>query len=72
MGVEDSSDCINLVAEMTIERFGFGTLFFVERGAGFWRRRWGHSLKAGKGGVKFHVLRIDDSFANIGEQERQE
>ena len=32
MDVQGSSDCIDLVAGMTIERFGFGTLFFVERG----------------------------------------
>ena len=28
MNVQGSSDCIDLVAGMTIERFGFGTLFF--------------------------------------------
>ena len=30
VNVQDSSDCINVVAEMTIERFGFGTVFCRE------------------------------------------
>ena len=66
VNVRDSSDCINVVAEMTIERLGFGAVFFVESGAGFWRRHWGHSLKVGKVGAKFYVFRIDNSCANIG------
>ena len=66
MNVQDSSDCINVVAEMTIERLGFGAVLFVESGAGFWRRHWGHSLKVGKVGAKFYVFRIDNSCANIG------
>ena len=60
------SDCINLVAKMTIGRLSFGTVFFVGGGTGFWRRQWGHSLKAGKSGANFHVFRIDTSCANIG------
>ena len=66
VNVQDYSGCINFVAEMTIERLGFGTVFFVERGDGIWRRHWGHSLKVGKVGARFYVFRIDNSCANIG------
>ena len=45
MNVQCSFDCVDLVAGMTIERFGLGTLFLWRGGAGFWWRRWGHSLK---------------------------
>ena len=44
MNVRCSFDCVDLVAGMTIERYGLGT-FCGEGGAGFWWRRWGHSLK---------------------------
>ena len=65
VNVQDYSDCINVVAEMTIDRLCFGTVFFVERGDGIWRRHWGHSLKVGKVGAKFCVFRIDTFCANI-------
>ena len=66
VNVQDYSDCINVVAEMTIDRLCFGTVFFVERGDGIWWRHWGHSLKVGKVGAKFCVFRIDNFCANVG------
>ena len=41
VNVQDYPDCINVVTEMTIERLGFGTVFFVEREDRKWRRHWG-------------------------------
>ena len=45
MNVQCSFDCVDLVAGMTIERFGLGTLFCGEGGQGSGGGAGGHSLK---------------------------
>ena len=64
VSAQDSSDCKSLIVKITFERLWFGTVFSTERGAGFWRH-WGHSLKTGRGGTKFHLLRFANSCANL-------
>ena len=64
VSAQDSFDWKSLIAKMTIERLGFGAVFSTERGAGFWRH-WGHSLKTGRGGAKFHLLMFVNSCANL-------